>query len=763
MNRRRPSGRILTAMILVISRDMLRVGACMVGLMALEVVAMPYIGKAASWILYGLGPVLVVMALTWHRRLQKQTEAMAEGERHARERLERTLKRLESVENRARRFIDQNLVGMITCLPSGRILEANPAFLKMVGYTQEDVCSGSFYWTAMTPPEWQPADADAMVQLTQNGQAEPFEKEYFRKNGTRVSVLVCPVSVERSPDIIACFILDLTETKKSYAAMASSERRFRQLMDAIPQIVFLVSEDDSETFVSNHWLQTFGNEPSVPVLRHLAWILEEDRAQAAAAWNRAIADDQALMPFEFECRILRADGVVRWQLTKVVPTINSIGRPAWIGLIMDIHDQKTHAEQLAISQDELLKAKDAAEAANRSKNQFIANISHELRTPLSAILGFSELIRQSQRSVAGEHRDFLERISRNTEVLARLIDEILDLAKVEAQRLEISRSTFDICALVTEIEELARLRARSKDLVVRTRWMTEVPQFLTSDPLRVRQILSNVIGNAVKFTDSGCVEIHVFAYELSDEDFRWRLRIDVIDTGIGVSIPERKRLFYPFNQGDHAATERFGGSGLGLALSRRLARALGGDLILAESEPNKGSRFILTIDGGSRDEVLTPQTNTVLVAEPSPLALTGLHILTVDDSADSRLLVERVLTSHGALVETAENGRQAIAKTYTQTFDLILLDIQMPYLDGFETIEELRQNGYAGPVIALTALSMQGERDRCLVSGFSDYLAKPVSYATLVTTILRRTNARSEPQPLIVKPSPPLLEPEATM
>ena len=374
-----------------------------------------------------------------------------------------------------------------------------------------------------------------------------------------------------------------------------------------------------------------------------------------------------------------------------------------------------------------------AQQASESKSAFLANMSHEIRTPMTSILGYAELM-----SDLVEHADaltYLSTIRRNGEFLLGIINDILDLSKIEAGKLDIDIQRFDLTILVEEVRSIMEVRANENGLHLEVEYVSEIPKLIGSDPKRLKQILVNLVGNAVKFTKrGGGVKLRVsFASPMALHD-RGSLSISVSDTGIGMTEAQRDRLFKPFSQGDSAITQQFGGTGLGLDISQRLAAMLGGK-ILVDSEVDLGSTFTLTIavqdvkdapyvDGSELGKVPRPP---VMVTEFD----FDVSILIVDDRRDIRFLSKHILSQAGAKIYEAEDGLIAVEKVVQSKaiglhFDLILLDMQMPNMDGYETATALRKIGYEGPIIALTAGAMQGDMSRCLEAGCNDYLSKPI-------------------------------------
>jgi CheY-like chemotaxis protein/anti-sigma regulatory factor (Ser/Thr protein kinase) len=322
----------------------------------------------------------------------------------------------------------------------------------------------------------------------------------------------------------------------------------------------------------------------------------------------------------------------------------------------------------------------------------------------------------------------------------RLIDDILDIAKVEAGKVSVEKAKFSPFEVVTEVTALLRLQAEQKGLQLRTIFASSVPGIAHSDSVRIRQILTNLIGNAIKFTQKGHINVDVRA-EVDDQTHRSLLIFEVTDTGIGISEKDQKKLFQPFAQADQSITRQFGGTGLGLVLSQRLAQQLGGDLILSESKVGVGSKFVASINAGpfenlsAQDGCLRDQPANVLPVEPTPTSLQSARVLVVDDVPENQFLLRKYLESVGAEVEVAGDGEEAISKALSRAFDVVLMDIQMPHVDGIQATKRLRAKGYGHPILALTAHAMREEMNRSYEAGCDEHLTKPLSKRNLIAAI----------------------------
>lgn len=368
--------------------------------------------------------------------------------------------------------------------------------------------------------------------------------------------------------------------------------------------------------------------------------------------------------------------------------------------------------------------------ASEAKSSFLANMSHEIRSPLGAILGFVGLLKDADISKS-EVANYLSVIDRNSHHLLRIIDDILDLTKVEAGKMVVERIEFPLVEFMADFSSLAGLRARENGIIFEFNCVTSLPEYVITDPTRLRQILSNVVGNAIKFTEKGRVEL-LATYRNNNLEFK------VTDTGRGISQEQRTHLFQAFSQADSSTTRKFGGTGLGLVLTKKLSEALGGEFKLVESELGRGSVFEVILP------VTIPLEVKLVAVKPVELPratenvsekleeLKGLEVLLVEDSPDNQFLIERILNKTGAKVTVAVNGAEGVRAALAKNFDVVLMDIQMPVMDGHEAVRILRENGYTGPVAALTAHAMKEERERSIASGFSHFLTKPIDRKKLI-------------------------------
>ena len=490
----------------------------------------------------------------------------------------------------------------------------------------------------------------------------------------------------------------------------------------------LVKNDGSIVFFNSGCAKIFGYSEEEMSQLHLSDLIPETHRQQHAQEHRQylMNPSERSMGTGREVHGVRNDGEeVPLEIGLSPLTID--GAKMVLATIIDITERKA----LLREKDRLLSEKVALSAANREKSAFVANMSHEIRTPLTAIIGFTQLL--SVDEIPDEKKDVMRQsIERNAEHLKSLIDDVLDLSRLEAQSVKPRLTEFSLANELDAVLSILRIKAERKNICLSIKYSSPVPQLIISDPIRLRQILINLLGNSIKFTDSGSVDL-----EVSFAD--GRLDLDVIDTGCGIPEKYQKGIFKAFSQVESSATRHLQGTGLGLTLSRTLARALGGDVTLVQSRPGEGTTFQLSlfpeIPKSSRmdDEFPTSRpTNTKLAVSG---LLAGVRLLVADDSEDSRTFFKIILELAGATVHEARNGVEAFSAATSNDYDVILLDMQMPKMNGFEAARQIRAQNIKTPIIALTAGTSQEERSQCIESGCDDFKSKPLHPNAIVACV----------------------------
>ena len=487
------------------------------------------------------------------------------------------------------------------------------------------------------------------------------------------------------------------------------------------------------TIFNDHWYSILGEDPDSPdrepsSLAALAH--EDDRDLLSKELARHLADPS--VPFCCDLRFQRSDGAWVWRYAygKLVET-GANGEPLrMVGGLVDIHTRKTMEIELA-------EARRTAEKANMAKSEFLANMSHEIRTPMTAIIGYSDLLLDESLDPS-ERAEHAGTVQRNGQYLLKLINDVLDVSKIEAGKISCESQPVRLLALLRDLERLMSPMAEAKDIGFEIEYLSKVPLLVMTDPRRVQQIMMNLTANAIKFTEKGGVRVIVSAEPAPGDGERVEMTIAVVDTGIGIADDKIGNLFKPFGQADSSMTRRFGGTGLGLYLSSQLALALGGS-VGVESMEGEGSRFTLNLccdiapesiwvdASAGHQECTGPRLTTGSVE-----CLAGVRVLVAEDGRDNQRLIRHHLKKAGAIPTIVENGNLAVEHMLSGAeVDLILMDMQMPVLDGYRATTLLRSLGFDLPIVALTAHAMSGDRERCLDAGCTEYRTKPIDGAGL--------------------------------
>ncbi len=544
------------------------------------------------------------------------------------------------------------------------------------------------------------------------------------------------------------------ERSRTMEALHSSEESFRDLAENMPGVVFSYSQNANRRcnllYVGPGADKMLGAElvasARMDIENFFSRIHSDDVEELLSAADRSVNEN---MLFTHGFRLRMGNGKYRWMEVHNKAKPQPGGDRIWNGLLFDITDRKEAEEKLRDSSlaleenNRILQNVTAkAQAASQAKTEFLANMSHEIRTPMTAILGYTDILVEKVED--RENSKALQIIQDHGHYLLQIINDILDLSTIEAGRLELNYSRVSIFQLMNNVQELMRVRAHEKGLSLTVDFEGRLPAVLRTDPIRLRQVLINLLSNAIKFTERGGVRMTTRFH--NDNVSLPILEIEIRDTGVGMTKEQQKELFLPFSQGDTSNSRRHGGAGLGLSISRRLAEMLGGT-ISVESQEGKGSCFRIQIGAGLMDDtkLIDADEGLAFLGVPKELPMgperLNLRILLAEDNRTNQLLIRHILEKLGAWVAVVENGAQAVdsamaALDRKDPFDVILMDIQMPGMDGHEATRELRRRNYEGPIIALTAHAMESDREACLAAGCDDHCTKPVDRAKLVESIL---------------------------
>jgi PAS domain S-box-containing protein len=609
-------------------------------------------------------------------------------------------------------------------------------------------------WQAL--PDAHSTDAQLQVPLLSGnrpwGQLELryAEPRHLQLLGGWLSLLAAPLFAMVGFVALACsisFYLYLGKVLRHLDPSEAIPDRVRNALDTLAEGLLVIDRKQQIVLANAAFATLLGREREALLGKSAAelnWIGDDGQPlpKSALPW---LAQLKAGAPAaDSMLRLADAQGQERMFIVNSSPVLGERGKPN--GVFISFNDV-TQIERNKIA---LRQARDDAESANRAKSEFLANMSHEIRTPMNAILGFTELLKRGYGKSERDAQKFLATIDSSGRHLLGLINDILDLSKIEAGQMEMEAIDCAPHRIVREVAEVLSARAAEKGLFIRVEAESPIPERILSDPGRLRQIVTNLAGNAIKFTDSGGVRI---VLRMEQRSFC----IDVIDTGIGIAQDKLESIFEAFVQADASVTRRFGGTGLGLSISRRFARALGGDIV-ASSVPGQGSRFAISIAAGALDGVamLTPQQVEADDGaqrgeqEAHWVFPRGGRVLVVDDGPENRELVRLVLEECGLAVAQAENGLLGMEMALAGQFDLVLMDMQMPVMDGYQATRRLRERGYAQPVFALTAHAMKGFEQTIMDAGCSGYLTKPIDIDGMLAEIAkllggsRRAGARPQ-------------------
>ncbi len=516
--------------------------------------------------------------------------------------------------------------------------------------------------------------------------------------------------------------------------------RVRSALDTMAEGL-LVIDSRQNIVLANEAFASIADEPADALMGRLItrfpWFNKEDESfdLESAPWAKTLTD--GLVRTADMIRLKADDSQYKTFMTNCSPVLSGSGKTA--GVLISF-DDVTELEQKEL---ELRLSKEEAEQANRFKSEFLANMSHEIRTPMNAILGFSEVLKRGYDKNNSDSIRYLNTISSSGNHLLNLINDILDLSKIEAGRIEIEKIHSPVHQIIYEVTQIMQVKAEEKNIFLKYKPSGPLPEYINTDAGKLRQIITNLVGNAIKFTETGGVTI---VTRLQQDNADPILEIDVIDTGIGMTAQQADEIFNPFTQADSSITRRFGGTGLGLTISKRFAQALGGDIVV-ESAAGAGSVFKATVNTGEIKDIKLLNVDEIMSSlwyesstKVNRWKFPKSKVLVVDDGEENRELLDVVLSEAGIEITSAENGQVALDLLAKQTFDVVLMDVQMPVMDGYTAVRLMRERSYSMPVIAMTADAMMGAQQQCIDAGYSEYMTKPVDIDKLLERLAEELN-----------------------
>jgi PAS domain S-box-containing protein len=722
-------------------------------------------------------------------------------------------------ERRLKVILDTAADAILTIDKKGLIRDFNKAAERIFGYPAADMIGRS---VELLMPRKMAADHQSFIDmhiLTGVNRVIGIGREVLgkRADGSFVDLDLAISAVSGSEVLFTGILRDITDRKQAERALRDSEQRFRLLADNATDIISLHAPDTTILYISPSSMSQLGHVPTDLAGRRLIdFVHPDDRGILDRKRFEVLEGHPRLAKFRlrhrdgrwlwFESMAARIDGATGAATGGAAgeSTGEDAGGASILVSSREITERVRYEQDLREASDRLAAqaaelrtlavdldaARRVAEQASLGKSQFLAMMSHELRTPMTGVLGMVDLLRGTPLSE--EQRGYVSILGSSAKTLLTLLNDILDFSKIEAGQLQIEEIDFDLRRVIGEVVQLFLVRADEKGIGLTSSIPDDVPAILRGDPTRLRQVLFNLVSNAIKFTQEGSVELRLAEFDASPDGEQHLFRFEVIDTGLGLKDEELTRLFEPFVQADATTTRRFGGTGLGLAICRQLVQAMGGS-IGVRSEWGSGSVFHFTVRlGRARIDALPPPSDwgpadqgvsdreapdwaapdwrisdwATPEESAAGTATHGVRILLAEDNEVNRMLVLKMLERMGHVAEAVVNGREAVEAASNGGYDLILMDMQMPVMDGASATREIRRlPGMAGrvPIVALTADAISNHRERHLQAGLDAYFTKPIDWNTLAEAIIRLTGSKIVPEDDHQGDHPDPMEPELTL
>jgi PAS domain S-box-containing protein len=624
------------------------------------------------------------------------------------------------------------------------IVDLNPTAQRLTGLEKQAACS------LRLEDLFHGLDAGGLKQLTKALDTTGFfhsREGYFLRRPSKADLPV-NISVSRihtEPETVGLVVArDISERKRAEEALKQAETRYKSILASTGVMVWEVDAGELLLSISPGFEEMTGWSLSDWIGRRRQEVIHPDDREGSDDLHRRAWQGETLPRYELRIRTGSGDYLDCESL--LLTRIREGNSERLLEVIRDVTEPKRIA-QAAAQADALRRAKEVAERASRAKSDFLSNVSHEIRTPLTVILGFIDVLGEHPHFQSGpsEIAEYFATIRQNGRFLVALIDDLLDISRIEAGALRVERESCSPQVIVSDVVDSLRGKANAKQLGLEMQYVGTIPAALATDRLRLRQILVNLVDNAIKFTERGTIRLTVRAIDRPGADPL--IRFAVADTGVGMTPAEMSRLFEPFYRVPSATLDRPAGTGLGLAICERLAKRLGGRIDV-ESTPGEGSTFTLSIPAGLLDQPTGPPRVGDAPEKAPPASVSSAaprldaRILVADDNEANQQIIGLRLLRAGAEVVTAVNGEEALARIREageqgRPFDAVIMDMQMPVMDGYEAVRRLRAGGFTAPIVAVTAFAMSDDRDECLRLGCNDFVGKPIEWDRFFAKLTR--------------------------
>ncbi len=618
----------------------------------------------------------------------------------------------------------------------GEMIDCNHEALRVFKYDTKEEYFKNLYNTS---PMYQPDGRNSKDAVWQN-HIEVLEKGFLRfewlHQDSTGELIPMEVFLIRSnlggEDVVVSYVKDLRELKASEELVKEAELRNTIMLDSLPMNVNFWDDNQQVIYTNAEGVKIFGFEDKEDFITNFAKVFPQKQANGmdTREFMQQLFDDVRVNKFA------RTEGLCQHAVTHEPIPVDIFlirttygGKSGFIAYVKDLREQKAMLKEIAENEQALLKAKDLAEQSTKAKGEFLANMSHEIRTPMNGILGLLHLLNITQ--LDSTQKNYVEKISVSAKNLMRIINDILDFSKMEAGKLEMEKKPFILHSIGEEIKDLYGHICADKGLILDISCSEHDKLPLLGDALRFKQVAFNLVSNAIKFTDSGG-KVLIEAQSAIHNDAELQCEFSISDTGVGLSAEQVGKLFSAFSQADSSVTRKYGGTGLGLAISKKIISLMGGE-IWVQSEPNKGTTFTFTAVFPLAHEAVEQDEQNVGL---DTSLMTG-HLLLVEDNEINQMVAQEILQAVGFTLDIAENGQQALDMLGKNTYDLILMDIQMPVMDGYTATQKIRaQEKYAAlPIIAMSAHAMKGDKEISISRGMNDHITKPIDANVLYKTL----------------------------